>query len=120
MEVDYVRISRETSIKDTIKKMYTKRVYFAVITNKEKQCEGIVTDRDVYRAIVKEMSFDTNIGKLMTSNTISIDKEDSFSKARELMRRYKIRHLPVTDRKGCVIGVLTLKKILDEIIGLSK
>lgn len=120
MEVDFVRITRDTSIKDTIEKMYEKRDDYAIITSEEKQCEGIVTDRDIYRAIVKGVPFNLNINKLMTRNTISIDKEGSFSKARVLMIRYRIRHLPVTDRKGCVIGVLSLKKLLDEIIGLTK
>ena len=56
----------------------------------------------------------------MTKNVVSIDKEDSFSKARGLMNRHRIRHLPVTDRKGCVVGVLSTKKVLDEILGFRK
>lgn len=120
MDKEVVKITKDTSIEKAIKKMYKKRVGSMIIADKSGKCEGIFTTTDVLRIIVKKIPLESNIQKVMSKKVVTVSEKSSFSQARELMKRHRIRHLPVIDRKGCVIGILSIRSILDEISGLKK
>jgi acetoin utilization protein AcuB len=48
----------------------------------------------------------------MTTNPATVTPETSFSNAFQLMRQKGVRHLPVTDKKGKLIGIVTQKDLL--------
>jgi len=120
MAREVVRITKDTSLEKAIKKMYEKRVGSVIIADEKGKCEGIFTTTDVLRIIVKKIPLESSIQKVMSKKIITVSEKSSFSKARELMKRHRIRHLPVIDGKGCVIGILSIRSILDEISGLKK
>jgi acetoin utilization protein AcuB len=47
------------------------------------------------------------VGKVMTRGLITIGIDAAMAEAYEKMRRYGIRHLPVTDEAGDLIGLLS-------------
>ncbi len=47
------------------------------------------------------------VSKSMTSKVLTADKEDSIFTAQERMKSAHIRHLPVVDDEGCLIGIVT-------------
>ena len=49
--------------------------------------------------------------QMMTKHPLCIQEEDSLQKASDLMLQRRIRHLPVTDSKGDVIGVLSERDV---------
>ncbi|MBU6152941.1 MAG: CBS domain-containing protein [Bdellovibrionales bacterium] len=49
--------------------------------------------------------------QLMTKHPLTIAENDSLQKASDLMLQRRIRHLPVTDSKGDVIGILSDRDI---------
>lgn len=57
------------------------------------------------------MNIQSPISKIMTSKVVTIDVNSSLEKARELFKKNKIRHLPVTDNK-MVIGILSQTDLL--------
>lgn len=120
MVKEVATIPQDTSIEQTIKTFYNKRLGSLIITDEEGKCKGILTHTDVFRAIIKKIPLDFSVEKVMSKNVITVSENDSFSEARELMCRHRIRHLPVTDRKGCVVGVLSIRHIFDEISGFKK
>jgi len=54
----------------------------------------------------------------MSKNVVTVREDASFAKAKRLMVLHRIRHLPVVDEKGYLVGMLTLRKILDELVGM--
>ena len=42
----------------------------------------------------------------MTSNPITITLDTSFPEAFSILREHKIRHLPVVDKKGNLVGIV--------------
>ena len=48
----------------------------------------------------------------MTPNPVTVTPEMSFSDAFHLIREKKVRHLPVMDKKGKLIGIVTQKDLL--------
>jgi len=50
---------------------------------------------------------------IMSTNLITINADTRISEARELMRKHKIRHLPVTDQDGALEGIVTDRDLRD-------
>ena len=47
------------------------------------------------------------VSELMAKNPVAASTEDSVSKASQLMKDKRIRHLPILDEKGTVVGIMT-------------
>ena len=51
------------------------------------------------------------IRELMTGGLITVRRETSVQAARDLMTKEQIRHLPVTDPQGNLVGIVTDRDI---------
>lgn len=83
---------------------------------------GIITESDFLHA-VSVPTYRVAVGaprmkwrartasELMTPHPITVSPDDSLGDALELMRRKKLRHLPVVDGEK-VVGLLTLRAVL--------
>lgn len=75
---------------------------------------GILTERDLVRLSLSERTLnETRVQDIMTSPVVTIESKnftDVFS-AYNLMRRHRIRHLPVVDAQQRVVGVATLSSL---------
>jgi len=72
--------------------------------------QGILTDRDIlFRVVARGLdSTATTAGDVMTTTVFSCRQEDSVTTALDLMGARNLRRLPVLDRDGRVIGLVTL------------
>ena len=118
MVENVVTTEEETTIEDAVRILFKKHVGALVIVDDERKCKGIFTERDVLRSVAKKVPLDTHLKKVMSKNVMTVKKNDSFAKAKRLMILHGIRHLPVVDRKGHLVGVLTIRRILDELVGM--
>ena len=59
------------------------------------------------------------IEEAMTSNVITIGEEASLEEARRLIVEHAVRHLPVVNSQGELVGLLSVRKLLDEFFGLQ-
>lgn len=73
---------------------------------------GIVSRRDV-RAIVQKRG-DEMITAIMTKKPIVADENITSEKALEIMYTNKVERLPVVDKKGKLIGIITMQDILEK------
>lgn len=119
MVENVVTAKEETTIEGAVRILFEKHSGALVITDDDKRCKGIFTERDVLRSVAKKVSLDTHLKNVMSKNIITVMKQDSFAKVKRLMIMHRIRHLPVVDNKGHLIGMLTLRNILDEFVGIS-
>lgn len=117
---DVVTAKPNITVKDAVRTLQEKHVGSIVITDDSQKCVGIFTERDAIRIIANEVSLDTTIDQVMTKNVATIGEEASLEEARRLVISHGIRHLPVMDNKGKLIGLLSVRKLLDELFGLNK
>lgn len=84
-----------------------------IVTNKEGQPIGIITERDlVIRVIAKNIKPDTVKAKeIMTTPLVNIEPEATISEAARRMNRLDIRRLGVF-YKGNLVGIVSSKDIL--------
>jgi CBS domain-containing protein len=109
----------KTSIKAAIETLYKKHIGSLLITDNDQKCIGIFTERDVIRVVAQGVNLDTPIEKAMTSNVTTIGEEASLEEARRLIVEHAVRHLPVVNSQGELVGLLSVRKLLDEFFGLQ-
>lgn len=74
--------------------------------------EGILTERDIVRAISHDIQSPTDaIAHWMTTSPMTVEKDSSLGEARDLMDRSHIRHLPVTEA-GRLVGMLSMRDLI--------
>ena len=78
---------------------------------------GVVSERDYTRkvALAGRASKDTKVRDIMTTTVTSVTPQTRTEDCMALMRQKKFRHLPVIDG-GRVIGMLSIRDIMDDII----
>ncbi|MGD8507069.1 MAG: CBS domain-containing protein [Candidatus Bathyarchaeota archaeon] len=118
MAENVVTTNEETTIEDAVKLLFKKHAEALVIIDNGRRCKGIFTERDILRSVAKKVPLDTHLKKVMSKNVLTVRKEDSFAKAKRLMVSHSIRHLPVVDEEGYLVGMMTMRKILDELVGI--
>jgi CBS domain-containing protein len=114
-----VTAKEDMLISDAIMLLNERHVGSVVVINEEQRCVGIFTERDAIRMCAQKAALDQPIRKVMSSHVVTISLEASYEVAKSLMLSHKIRHLPVTDETGKLIGLFSLRAFLDEIHGIS-
>jgi CBS domain-containing protein len=116
---DVVTAKPNITVKDAVRTLQEKHVGSIVITDNNEKCMGIFTERDTIRIIASDVPLDTPIEHVMTKNVVTIGEEASLEEARRLIISRGIRHLPVVNSKGELAGLLSVRKLLDELFGLT-
>lgn len=114
-----VTIKEESSILDAIILLSERHVGSVVIVNDEQKCTGIFTERDAIRIFAQKFPIDQPLSQVMSKHVVTVSLESSYNEAKRLMMSHHIRHLPVTDETGKLIGLFSLRAFLDEIHGIT-
>ena len=115
---DVVTTKGNVPAKEAIELLFKRHIGCIVVINDEEQCIGIFTERDVIRVVAQNMPLDAPIEKIMTKNPCTINEDSIFQEAKSIIISAKIRHLPVIDANGKLIGLISVRHILDELSGL--
>jgi CBS domain-containing protein len=114
---DVVTAKSNVTAKDAARTMQEKHVGSIVIADNSQKCIGIFTERDAIRIMASDISLNTPIEQVMSKNVITIGKEASLEEVRRLTTSHGIRHLPVVDSKGRLVGLISVRKLIDELYG---
>lgn len=71
------------------------------------QSVGILTERDVIRALGQDMALETPVQALMTRGLITVHEQEEVHAAYHRMALHGIRHLVVIDDDGATVGILS-------------
>jgi CBS domain-containing protein len=114
MQKNVVTVKKGTPIKKIIEMLFKLHIGSLIITDEDDTVLGIVTERDILRIVAQEIPLSNPVEDVMTTNVITISTDSTFAEARDLMRLYRIRHLPAVDSKGKLVGLISLRRIIDE------
>ena len=106
---DPVTLTPEKTIKEALQLMKKYSVSGIPIVDTSKKLVGILTNRD--------LRFEPNeklkVSQIMTKeNLVTAPKGTTLEKAEKILQNYKIEKLPVVDKKGILIGLITFKDIM--------
>lgn len=81
---------------------------------------GIVTERDVLRTIAAGRDADAvSVADVMTREVIVTDPDASIHEAARVMAHHWIRHLPVVEPAGALVGILSQRDVTGIFAALS-
>ena len=116
---DLVTANPDIPLKDAVEILQKRHIGSLVITDSKNNCLGIFTERDLIRAISQSVDLSTPIEEVMTKNVLTIGEEASIEEAKRLLITHKVRHLPVINEEGKLIGLFSVRKLLDDFFGLQ-
>ena len=91
----------------------------SVLIKKEEELTGLITEKDLLRAVIKNKDFETTqASEVMSSPLDCCDAEDSLEKCMELFEKTKRTRL-VVKREGKIVGVMR-RKILERFLNTAK
>ena len=108
MIYDPVTIKRGSTVRDALALMSEYRIGGIPVVDDERYLVGIVTNRDLRF----EKDMDKRIDEEMTKeNIVTTNQSTDMEAASQILQEHKIEKLPVVDKDGKLVGLITYKDI---------
>jgi IMP dehydrogenase len=108
MILDPVTINENGLVGDALNLMKEYNIGGIPVVDGKNKLVGIVTNRDLRfeRDVMRPIT------EVMTKQVFTTTEFTDFSKAEEILQKYKIEKLPVIDRRNKLVGLITYKDII--------
>src|SRR5262245_16734504 len=97
-----------------------------IVTDAKRRLLATITDGDVRRFLLSGESLDARVGDLVAARTdstggnpITATIDTDHAEMVQLMKKYGVRQLPVTDYDGCVVDIVTLDELVPESLSIQ-
>jgi CBS domain-containing protein len=82
------------------------------------QLVGIVSERDYARKVVllRRSSAETPVWQIMSAPVVTVGPEDAVRHCMQIMTERRIRHLPVVDGTGSIVGMVSIGDLVRAVI----
>lgn len=106
------------SVQSAAQRMGMRNVGTLVVLNESGRPAGILTDRDVAVRVAGRGRdpYATSVGDVMTTEVESAPEELRVEDALRRMRARGVRRLPVVDREGHCVGIVSLDDVLAHLV----
>jgi len=109
-----ITIESSSTIHDVIKRMAEENIGFLVVTERGEMV-GVLSERDVIKSLAEERDLDKKVGDLCKRDIIRLRADSSVEDAALTMGKHRIRHVVVVDEKDNLVGVVSVRDILEEL-----
>jgi len=110
MSRDLLTVEPDERLGEVAKRMVAKDVG-AVLVTEGKRLVGILTERDVLRAVAQGIDESTVVADWMTRDPDTLDPDETTQHAAVLMIHGGFRHLPVTEGDE-VVGMISIRDLM--------
>lgn len=115
MTVEYVALRTDMTVREALAKIRkygikNESVNDCFAVDKERKLEGIVPINEL---IINEE--DTKIADIMTDNIEKVEVDSDQEYVAHLFRKYDLSNMPVVDKEGRLVGIITIDDIVDVI-----
>ena len=106
----------DTKLKEVLERfnetaIHTEKSGFAIITDRNEKCIGVVSDGDIRRKLLEDISMDAPIKLALNGNYAFVNESDN---AHKVLRQFdkKITNLPVLDSNGKPVDLYQYSKFV--------
>ncbi len=110
MSRDLLTVEPDLTLAEVAKRMVSRDVGAALVTEGARLV-GIVTERDILRAVARGIQESAVVADCMTSDPETMDPDESTEHAAVLMLHGGFRHLPIVEGEG-VVGMLSIRDLM--------
>jgi CBS domain-containing protein len=108
MSFPVLTVDENTSLQE-VAKLLLERGFGSVLVAVNGEPKGIFTDRDALKALAMGLGPNDPVRLVATmGNLITVDEDVDVFTAAEIMTKNKIRHLPVKNKQGQIIGMFSI------------
>jgi CBS domain-containing protein len=110
---DIVTIEPSASLAQAVQVLAGKRIGAALILGADRRIAGIISERDIVRALAARGAavLEEPVSQTMTRKVETCNESDAVATIMERMTAGKFRHMPVVDQ-GRVVGVVSIGDIV--------
>jgi CBS domain-containing protein len=107
---DVYTISPSATVLEATHAMNDQKIGALVVKDALGRVMGIFTERDVLRRVIAEEKSpkSVRVGEVMTRDVVCCPPETDIDEASRIMRDSKVRHLPVCDGDGTLLGLVSI------------
>jgi CBS domain-containing protein len=113
MEAPPIVVSEVTTIDEAASTMWEKRIGSVIVVDKEGKMAGIITASDIIFAVTKSLvGRQVPVSSIMSKTSIMAIPNESVLTAVERMMKENVRHLPVIEKNGTPVGIISTKDVM--------
>ena len=103
----------DTALLDITQKLAAKRIGAIVIVGESGRVAGIISERDVIRALAERgvEALNLPVAEIMTRNVITCQESSPVDELMELMTKGRFRHLPVME-DDALVGIISIGDVV--------
>ena len=107
-------ISASASIHDLVNSLNSHHVGALVVSSDGKKIDGIVSERDVVRAMPGKLDqlIGMHVRDIMTVDVHTCTPDSTVSELMQMMTELRIRHVPVVDANGALISIVSIGDVV--------
>ena len=108
-----ISVTPEATIQDVADLITSRRIGALVVTDAQQVIIGIVSERDVVKAIAlhKGAALGMTAAQLMTPDPVTAAPDTTVDEAMQIMDAGYFRHLPVVDQ-GRLVGIISVRDLV--------
>ncbi|MGH2933757.1 MAG: CBS domain-containing protein [Gaiellaceae bacterium] len=111
MTKSLLTIEPETELVEAARQMQARNVG-AVLVLADDRVAGILTERDILRAVAEGEVEHAEVGAWMTRGPETVSSTDSTGLAASIMIHGGFRHLPVVEEGGHPVGIVSIRDLV--------
>ena len=110
---EVVTIEPHASLAEAVHLLAGKRIGAAIIVSADRRVAGIISERDIVRALAERgaAALDEPVSQTMTRKVVTCNESETVATIMERMTAGKFRHMPVVDQ-GRLIGLVSIGDIV--------
>jgi len=105
-----ILIESNESLKNALEKLQDNRRRFLISLNEGERVVGVLTDGDIRRALLSNLTLETKIKEIHNSQFQYLVLESSFDDVCTLFKSDKVDFLPIVDESMKLVNILTKKQ----------
>ena len=114
MTADVKSCSPEANLAAISEIMFTSDYGMLPVVNDRGSVNGLITDRDICIAVGTKgrRASDITVGEVISGEVFACAPDDDVRTALETMQKARVRRLPVIDREGGLLGILSMSDMV--------
>ena len=112
---DVITVKSDATVLDVTQQLAKHGIGCIVIVDENDKVAGIVSERDVVRAIAHMGSdiLNGSVSAIMTDNVVTCSRKDTVDSLMNVMTQRRFRHLPVVD-DGSLGGIISIGDVVQQ------
>ena len=121
MTKDVISVKRQTPIYEAVELLVKNKITGIPVVEDDMTLAGILTEKDVLRLFyADEQEKNKTVSDFMTRPAVHYKENDSLQSICDFMMINYFRRVPVTSKKGKVVGIISRPDIIEHVLQVRR